>query len=115
MGQYCCCGVKKRETGWVCECNWDEWFLCFAVEGIPINIPIKRSPDSEGTYTVRIFEDGDHFEDESEFSLIPKNWGEATNDAISSWKIEYSDGWMGCRGVYAWKSKSPVEQSKEKE
>jgi hypothetical protein len=101
---YCCCGVKKRDD-WVCECNWDGWFLCFECENLPELIPIKSCPDTDGTYEVRVFEDGDHNETESEFSVIKKNWGEYTNQAISNWKITYNDGWCGYRGVYAWKAK----------
>ena len=100
---YCCCGVKKREKGWKCECDWKDWFLCFEKENIPKNVPIKSIPDSDGIYEVRVFEDGDDHETESEFCLIPKNWGEPTNRDISNWKIDYCDGWMGVRGVYAWK------------
>ena len=101
---YCCCGVKKRE-GWVCECDWEGWFLCFACENIPVTVPIKEIPDKDGTYEVRVFEDGDYHEMESEFSSVKKDWGEPTNQAVSHWKIEYEDGWCGYRGVYAWKGK----------
>lgn len=108
MGMYCCCEVKKRE-GWVCQCDWDGWYLCWEktnkeVHSIPV--PVKEIPDKDGTYQVRVFEDGDDHEDESEFCSIPKNWGQQTNQAISNWKIEYEDGWVGFRGVYAWKEKS---------
>ncbi len=104
MGMYCCCGVKKREE-WECECDWSGWFLCFDMERAPKNVLIKPIPEIDGTYLVRVFEDGDDHEDESEFSIIKKNWGEPTNEAISNWKIEYNDNWMGFRGVYAWKAK----------
>lgn len=107
MGMYCACGVKKRDN-WKCKCDWNGWFLCWEPEkedlfAIPIKVPIKKIPDKEGTYLVRIFEDGDYDETESEFSLIEKNWGEPTNKAISHWKITYDDNWMGYRGVYAWR------------
>lgn len=102
MGMYCCCGVKKRD-GWQCECDWTDWFLCFEVEGVSKDIPIKKIPDKDGMYQVRCFEDGDYYEDESMFCLTEKNWGQDTNKQISHWEIEYSDGWMGYRGVYAWK------------
>jgi hypothetical protein len=110
MGMYCCCGVKKRDT-WVCQCDWDDWFLCWEqdnkqVDSIPVSVPVKKIPNKDGVYKVRIFEDGDNDETESEFSLKEKNWGEFTNQAISHWKIEYNDGWVGYRGVYAWKEKS---------
>lgn len=109
MGMYCCCGVKKVD-GWVCECDWKDWFLCWKQErndihAIPVDVPIKEIPDKDGIYLVRVFEDGDDYETESEFCLSEKNWGEFTNQAISRWQIEYSDNWMGYRGVYAWKSK----------
>ncbi len=112
MGMYCCCGVKKR-YGWVCECEWDGWFLCWEqtnneIHSIPVPVPVKKIPDKDGIYQVRIFEDGDDDETESEFSLIEKNWGEFTNQAISHWKIVYIDNWTGYRGVYAWKEK-PVQ------
>ncbi len=66
-------------------------------------MPIKKIPEKEGIYCVRVFEDGDDHETESEFSSKEKNWGEYTNQAISNWKIEYCDNWTGFRGVYAWK------------
>lgn len=104
---YCCCGVKKRE-GWVCECDWNGWFLCWeqtnkSVHSIPVPVPVKEIPDKDGIYEVRVFDDGDDSETESEFSLIPKNWGEYTNQSISNWKIKYEDGYCGFRAVYAWK------------
>jgi hypothetical protein len=107
MGMYCACGVKKRE-GWVCECDWDNWYLCFedkdpSLHGLTTEVPVKKIPDKDGTYQVRVFEDGDYDETESEFSLTKKNWGENTNQMISHWKVEYFDGWVGYRGVYAWK------------
>lgn len=108
MGMYCCCGVKKSIDGWKCECDWEGWFLCFEMDssdGFPKNIPIKSIPDKEGKYKVRTFSDGDYHEKESEFSLIPKNWGQCTNQAISHWEIEYNDNWMGFEGVYSWKEK----------
>ncbi len=110
MGMYCCCGVKKRD-GWVCECDWNGWNLCWEqtntdLHSVPVPVPIKKIPDKDGIYQVRVFEDGDDDEVESEFSLIPKNWGQSTNQAISNWKITYEDGWCGYRGVYAWKEKS---------
>lgn len=104
MGMYCCCGVKKRD-GWVCECDWKDWFLCFESENIPIKVPIKDYPEEDGIYQVRTFDSGDYFEEESEFCTQEKNWGEDTNQAISKWKIEYNDHWMGFKGVYAWKYK----------
>lgn len=102
MGTYCCCGVKKRSEHWKCECDWEGWYACFKTDQMPQNIYIKN-PDRDGKYLVRIFEDGDDYEDESAFSLIEKNWGQCTNDAISNWEVDYCDGWMGYRGVYAWK------------
>lgn len=102
MGMYCCCGVKKRD-GWVCECDWEGWFLCFECENIPVNVPIKSHPEVDGIYEVRTFDSGDYFEETSEFSTIEKNWDEETNQAISHWRIEYNDNWTGCRGVFAWK------------
>lgn len=106
MGTYCCCGVKKRD-GWICECDWEGWHLCFemdnTIDNFPKNIPIKEHPDKDGTYLVRVFEDGDYDECESEFSIKEKKWEEYINQAISRWKIEYNDGWMGYRGVYAWR------------
>ena len=101
---YCCCGIKKRDK-WVCKCDWNGWFLCFPVDDLPKEIPIKNHPDKDGLYQVRVFEDGCYDESVSEFSLIPKNWGEYTNQAISKWKIEYCDGYCGFIGVYAWKQK----------
>lgn len=100
---YCACGVKKREDGWICECDWEGWYLCFKFnEGnFPKDIPIKL-PEKNGVYTVRTFDSGDYDEEESEFSLVKKNWGQATNHAISHWKVEYNDNWMGFKGVYAW-------------
>lgn len=100
---YCCCGVKKRD-GWKCECDWEGWFLCYERESVPNNIPINSHPEIDGTYLVRVFEDGDDHETESEFSIIEKNWGEFTNLAISRWKVDYWDNWLGLSGVYAWKS-----------
>lgn len=105
MGMYCCCGVKKRSEGWICECDWNGWFLCFEMKNIPVKVPIKNIPDKDGLYHVRTFEDGDYHEVESEFSRIEKNWGQLTNQAISHWEIEYNDNWMGYRSVYAWKEK----------
>ena len=107
MGMYCCCGVKIRDE-WICECDWEGWFLCWKQErddlySIPVEVQVKEIPDKDGTYLVRIFEDCDYDERESEFSLIEKNWGEYTDQAISHWKISYYDGYMGYRGVYAWK------------
>jgi len=101
MGMYCCCGIKK--TGdWVCECDWDGWSLCYKFDNSPEDVPIKH-PDKDGTYEVRTFDSGDSFEDISEFSLVEKNWGEPTNQAISHWKIAYDDHWLGFSSVYAWK------------
>jgi hypothetical protein len=110
MGMYCCCGVKKRDS-WICECDWDGWYLCWEqtdgeLHGIPVPVPVKKIPDEDGIYQVRVFEDGDDHECASEFSLIAKNWGESTNQAISNWKASYEDGWCGFRGVYAWKAKA---------
>lgn len=117
MGIYCCCGVKKRE-GWICQCDWDGWFLCWEqinneVHSIPVPVPFMKIPDKEGIYKVRVFEskvfevntfiDLNDYETESEFSLIKKNWGELMNKAISHWKITYDDEWMEYRDVYAWK------------
>ena len=102
MGMYCCCGVKKRSEGWKCQCDWEDWFLCFELDSAPKNVLIKN-PDKDGVYPVRTFDDGDYFEEESEFSIKEKNWGEDTNKAISKWKIEYADHWTGFKGVYAWK------------
>jgi hypothetical protein len=106
MGIYCCCGVKKRGV-WICECDWNGWFLCFEMDytedNFPKNIPIKLHPDVNGIYQVRTCDQGDYDEEESEFSLIEKNWGEYTNEAISHWKVTYEDGWTGHKGVYAWK------------
>ena len=106
MGMYCSCGVKKRDE-WICQCNWEGWYLCFPCEDKPFpkDIPIKQYPDFDGIYEVRVFEDGDDYEDVSEYSIQEKNWGELTNEKISRWKIEYDDGWMGYCGVYAWKEK----------
>ena len=103
---YCCCGVKKRD-GWVCQCDWDGWFLCFQPQhlNIPKPPPVKCYPDKSGFYEVRVFEDGDYNETESEFCTIEKNWGEYTNQAISKWKIVYDDHYCGFRGVLAWKEK----------
>lgn len=110
MGMYCACGVKKRGD-WKCECDWNGWFLGFEMEHEKqwANIPIKEHPEKEGTYYVRTFSDGDYDEEESEFCLIPKNWGELTNQAISRWKITYDDNWMGYKGVYAWKELPVME------
>jgi hypothetical protein len=108
MGMYCCCGVKKTDD-WVCQCDWDGWFLCFEMseqkDNFPRDIPIKKIPDLDGLYHVRTFDSGDYNEEESEFSVIEKNWGQITNEAISHWKIEYNDNWMGYVGVFAWKEK----------
>lgn len=109
MGMYCCCGVKKRE-GWVCECDWKGWFLCFECENIPVKVPIKTHPDEDGFYEVRTFDTGDYDEEESEYSTIEKNWGQDTNQAVSRWKIEYDDNWTGFKGVYAWKEKGYEEK-----
>lgn len=105
MGMYCCCGVKRTSEEWTCKCDWDGWSLCFELDSAPKNVPIKIHPDLDGIYEVRTFDD-DYYEEESEFSTEEKNWGESTNEAISNWKIEYYDGWMGFRGVYAWKTKT---------
>lgn len=110
MGMYCCCGVNKSKEGWTCECDWKGWFLCWEqkhpeVHSIPVAVPVKAIPEKNGVYKVRVFEDGDFNEKKSEFSVISKNWGEPTNESISHWKITYSDGWCGYRGVYAWKEK----------
>jgi len=108
MGMYCCCGVKKRD-GWICECDWKDWFLCFEMDyhkdNFPKDIPIKEIPDEDGIYEVRTFDSGDYDEEESEFSLIAKNWGQCTNQAISHWQIAYQDGYCGYRGVFSWKKK----------
>ena len=109
MGMHCCCGIKKRE-GWKCECDWTGWFLCFNQETHQTDSPIKDRPDQDGTYMVRVFEDGNDYETESEFSTVAKNWGEYTNQAISHWKVCYEDGWTGYRGVYAWKQKIPISK-----
>ena len=101
MGMYCCCGVRKRDP-WVCECDWDGWSLCFQTDHVPDSVPIQM-PTKNGTYIVRVFEDADNHETQSQFSLIQKNWGEPTNKAISHWSITYNDHWTGFRGVYAWK------------
>ena len=106
---YCCCGVKKTSRKgkwtWKCKCKWKGWNLCYPRESIPKSVPIKKIPDKNGVYEVRTFDEGDDFEEESEFSILKKNWGEVTNQAISHWKIEYDDNWTGYRGVYAWKEK----------
>ncbi len=114
MGMYCCCGVKKR-NGWICECDWNGWFLCFEMDyqkdNLPKNISIKEIPDEDGIYEVRTFDSGDYYEETSEFSIVKKNWGQDTNQAISHWKIEYDDKWMGYKGVYAWKEKPPRSEN----
>jgi hypothetical protein len=102
MGMYCCCGIKKRDE-WKCECDWDGWFLRFNPELHQSSAPIKDIPEKDGKYLVRVFEDGDDYETESDFSVVKKNWGESTNNAICNWRITYDDNWMGYRGVYAWK------------
>ena len=105
MGMYCCCGVKKRDK-WTCECDWDGWYLCYEHDNLPCQVPIKIIPEKEGNYLVRVFDDGgDNYEEESEFSLEEKDWGQSTNQAISHWQIEYNDNWAGYKGVYAWKEK----------
>lgn len=103
MGMHCCCGVKKRDNGWECACDWNGWFLCFEHENVPKNVPIKKHPEIDGEYNVRVFEDGSDHEAISKFCTEEKNWGQYTNEAISKWEIEYDDNWMGYRGVYAWK------------
>ena len=110
MGLYCCCGVKKRQEGWTCECDWDGWFLCYERKNLPKKVPIKEHPEKDGIYIVRVFDDGDDFEEESNFSMEEKNWGESTNQAISRWKIEYFDGWIGYKGVFAWKEKEHISR-----
>lgn len=102
MGMYCCCGVKKRE-GWICECDWDGWFLCYEKENLPKKVPIKAHPEINGIYEVRVFADGDDHETEGEFSIVEKNWGECTNQAISHWRVDYFDGWCGFTAIYAWR------------
>lgn len=102
MGMYCACGVKKSEK-WECQCDWNGWFLRFNHELHQSPAPIKDLPEKDGKYLVRIFEDGDDSEMESNFSVVKKNWGQYTNEAISNWEIEYEDGWTGFIGVYAWK------------
>jgi hypothetical protein len=104
MGMYCCCGVKKRQD-WVCSCDWDGWFLCYERDNLPVKVPIKKIPDKDEIYEVRIFEDGDDRETTSKFSLVKKNWGQYTNQAISNWEVEYDDKWSGFIGVFAWKEK----------
>lgn len=104
---YCCCGVKKND-GWKCECDWNGWFKCYDDEdknlhALPYPIPIKKIPDKDGIYEVRVFGDGDDHETKSEFSTVEKNWDQPTNKAISHWEITYDDNWMGYVGVYAWK------------
>lgn len=101
---YCCCGVKKRDN-WVCDCDWDGWYLCFECKNIPVPVPIKKIPDKDGKYYVRTSECGDFFEEESEFSIKEKNWGRETNKVNSHWEVECDDNWLGYRGVYAWKKK----------
>lgn len=104
---YCACGVKMRD-GWKCECDWKGWNFCFEMhnkDAFPKNVPIKEIPEKNGIYEVRTFSDGDYDEEESEFSLIKKNWGQNTNQAISHWEKTYNDGWMGYAGVFAWKEK----------
>lgn len=108
MGMYCCCVVKKIKEGWICQCDWNGWFLCFELDSAPKNVPIKKIPDKDGNYEVRIFDDGDDFEEESKFSIIEKNWAQSTNQAISHWEIEYDDNWTGYKGVYAWKEKDQI-------
>ncbi len=105
MGMYCACGVKKRREGWKCECDWNCWNLCFELDSAPKNVPINPHPDKEGIYEVRTFGDGDYHEEESKYSLVEKNWGKSTNQAISRWEIEYNDNRLGYTGVYAWKKK----------
>ncbi len=105
MGMYCCCGVKKCADGWVCECDWNEWFLCHEIEHLPVKVAIKLHPDVNGIYDVRTFECGDYFEEKSSFCTEEKNWGAFTNQAISKWEIVYDDHWTGFKGVYAWKGK----------
>lgn len=106
MGMYCCCGAKKSVPGWSCKCDWDDWFLCYENKDLPKNIPIKPHPSSSGTYLVRVFEDGDYYETNSEFSLTPKDWGKPHNKYVSHWEIDYFDGWLGYRGVFAYKEES---------
>ncbi len=86
---------------WPCECDWTGWSGCFKTEEMPESVPIKL-PDKAGKYLVRVFDD-DNYEEESEFSLLKKNWGQVTNQAISNWEIDYCDNWTGHTGVYAWK------------
>lgn len=102
MGTQCCCGEKMGRVGWKCDCDWEGWYLCYEQKEFP-NVPIKKIPEKDGIYTVRVCEDADYNECESEFSIKEKNWGEDTNQAISNWKQQYYDGWCGWRGVFAWK------------
>lgn len=109
MVMYCACGQRKTrdkegKDSWICRCDWKEWTACFKTKETPDNITISL-PTKNGIYQVRVFEDGDNYEDVSEFDLEKKNWGNPTNKAISNWKITYDDGWTGYKGVYAWKRK----------
>lgn len=104
MGMYCACGERISRETFDCKCNWDGWNRCYDDEIHPKISEIKL-PEKDGIYHVRIFSDGDCYEDESKFSVVPKNWGQKTNEIISHWEIEYDDGWVGYRGVYAWREK----------
>lgn len=90
--------------GWVCKCDWEDWFLCYDSQHAPAGIVVKL-PEKNGVYNVRTVDEDGYYEEESEFSTIKKNWGQFTNNAISHWKITYDDGWTGYKGVYAWQKK----------
>lgn len=91
MGHYCCCGQRTSDP---CECNWEGWH----------NLKFNENdlPDKDGTYQVRMSEDGEKHECESKFSIMPKRWC-STSIKDFQWERDYEDGWTGWSRVYAWK------------
>lgn len=70
---YCCCGKKINCDQFECLCDWEGWVsTCdFPDERKNKDIPMGL-PKKDGNYLTRCCHCGDRYEEEREFSLIPR-------------------------------------------
>lgn len=84
------------------QCDWTGWALCR--EHFGLNLIIKK-PEVDGKYLVRVYSEAGLKECESQFSVVPKNWGQEYNTCVSNWEKDFWDGWIDWQDVCSWKMK----------